>query len=141
MAPNPEDNLRVPEPNPTVAQAMRPRLPSCTLRTPVMEVARKMQEDGVEHVVVASAGSDLIAGSVSELDLLRAVIEGKTEAMASDVMTMEPPATISAQERLAAAVARMDAEGIDFFVVIDGSPSRPVGLLSHGELAAYLARG
>jgi CBS domain-containing protein len=119
---------------------MRPRLPSCTLRSPVMEVARKMQEDGVEHLVVASAGSDLIAGSVSELDLLRAVIEGKTEAMASDVMTMEAP-TISAQEPLAAAVARMAAERIDFFVVVDGSPSRPVGLLSHAELAAYLARG
>jgi CBS domain-containing protein len=141
VAPNPEDNLRVPEPNPTVAQAMRPRLPSCTLRSPVMEVARKMREDGVEHVVVASAGSDLIAGSVSELDLLRAVIEAKTEAMASDIMTMEAPATISAQEPLAAAVARMDAEGIDFFVVIDGSPSRPVGLLSHAELATYLAQG
>jgi CBS domain-containing protein len=106
-----------------------------------MEVARKMQEDGVEHVVVASAGSDLIAGSVSELDLLRAVIDGKTEAMASDVMTMEAPATISAQEPLAAAVARMDSERIEFFVVVDGSPSRPVGLLSHAELAAYLARG
>ena len=87
------------------------------------------------------AGSDLIVGSVSELDLLRAVIEGKTEAMASDVMTMETPATILAQEPLATAVARMDAEGIDFFVVTDGSPSRPVGLLSHAELAAYLARG
>jgi CBS domain-containing protein len=106
-----------------------------------MEVARKMQEDGVEHVLVASAGSDLIAGSVSELDLLRAVIEGKTDAMASDVMTMEAPATISAHEPLAGAVARMGAGGVDFFVVVDGSPSRPVGLLSHAELASYLARG
>ncbi len=106
-----------------------------------MEVARKMQEDGVGQVVVASAGSDLIAGSVSELDLLRAVVEGNTEAMASDVMTMEAPPTISAQEPLAIAVARMDSEHINFFVVVDGSPSRPVGLLSHTELAAYLARG
>ena len=106
-----------------------------------MEVARKMQEDGVSHVVVASAGSDLIAGSVSELDLLRAVMEGKTDAMASDVMTLEAPATISANEPLAAAVERMTVDGIDFFVVLDGSPSRPVGLLSHAELAAYLARG
>jgi CBS domain-containing protein len=106
-----------------------------------MEVARKMQDEGVAHVVVASSGSDLIAGSISELDLLRAVIEGKTEAMASDVMTMKAPATISAHEPLASAVARMSAEGIDFYVVVDGEPVRPVGLLSHAELAAYLARG
>lgn len=100
-----------------------------------------MQEDGVAHVVVASAGSDLIAGSISELDLLRAVIEGKTEAMASDVMTLAAPATIAAHEPLALAVKRMRAEGIAFYVVLDGSPARPVGLLSHAELAAYLARG
>ncbi len=125
----------------TVAQAMRPRLPSCSLRTPVMEVARKMQEDGVAHVVVASAGSDLIAGSISELDLLRAVIDGKTEAMASDVMTLAAPATIAAQEPLALAVKRMRDEGIAFYVVVDGAPARPVGLLSHIELADYLARG
>ncbi len=106
-----------------------------------MEVARKMQEDGVAHVVVASAGSDLIAGSISELDLLRAVIEGKTEAMASDVMSLAAPATIAAKEPLALAVKRMRDEGIAFYVVIDGTPARPVGLLSQTELAAYLARG
>jgi CBS-domain-containing membrane protein len=54
---------------------------------------------------------------------------------------MEAPATISAREPMASAVARMTAERIDFFVVVDGSPSRPVGLLSQTELAAYLARG
>jgi CBS domain-containing protein len=123
----------------TVAGAMRPRLPSCTLRTPVMEVARRMQEEGVRHVIVASAGSDLIAGSVGELDLLRAVIEGETEGMASDVMSLEAPPTISAHERLATAVQRMLEDRVDFFVVVDGSPSRPVGLLSHTELRAFLA--
>jgi CBS domain-containing protein len=124
----------------TVAEAMRPRLPSCTLRTPVMEVARRMQEEGVRHVVVASAGSDLIAGSINELDLLRAVIAGQTEGMASDVMTLEAPPTVSAHERLATAVQRMVDDSVDFFVVVDGTPSRPVGLLSHSELRAFLAR-
>jgi len=118
---------------------MRPRLPSCTLRTPVMEVARRMQEEGVHHVVVASAGSDLIAGSISELDLLRAVIEGQTEAMASDVMRLEAPPTIASTERLAVAVKRMSDEHIDFFVVLGGDPARPVGLFSSSELVSYLA--
>jgi CBS domain-containing protein len=129
----------VPDQYPTVATAMRPRLPSCTLRTPVMEVARRMQEEGVHHVVVASAGSDLIAGSISELDLLRAVIEGQTEAMASDVMRLEAPPTISATERLAVAVKRMSDDHVDFFVVLGGDPARPVGLLSSSELVSYLA--
>ena len=90
-------------------------------------------------MVVASAGSDLIAGTVSDLDLLRAVIEGKTEGMASDVMTLEAPPTIDAQAPLAEAVGRMTDEGVDFFVVVSGSPARPVGVLSHAELAAFIA--
>jgi CBS domain-containing protein len=129
----------VPDQVPTVAAAMRPRLPSCTLRTPVMEVARRMQEEGVRHLVVASAGSDLIAGSIGELDLLRAVIEGQTEAMASDVMRLEAPPTIAATEPLALAVKRMEDEHIEFFVVTGGDPARPVGLLSSSELVTYLA--
>lgn len=91
-------------------------------------------------MVVASAGSDLIAGTIGDLDLLRAVIEGKTEAMASDIMTLEAPATVDAQQPLADAVARMAADGIDFYVVTGGSPARPIGVLSHAELAAYVAR-
>ena len=123
-----------------VSAAMRSKIPSCTLRTPVMEVARRMREEGVRHMVVVSAGSDLIAGSISELDLLRAVIEGQTEGMASDVMTLEAPPTVSAREPLATAVQRMVDDRVEFFVVVDGSPSRPVGLLSHAELRAFLAR-
>jgi CBS domain-containing protein len=106
-----------------------------------MEVARRLQEEGARRMVVASAGSDLIAGTVSDLDLLRAVIEGKTEGMASDIMTLDAPATVEAGEPLAAAVRRMADEGVDFFVVTSGSPARPVGVLSHAEVAAFLARG
>ena len=91
-------------------------------------------------MVVASAGSDLVAGTVGELELLRAVIEGKTEGMASDVMTLEAPATVGAREPLANAVRRMREQSIDFFVVVDGIPERPIGTLSHAELAAYVAR-
>lgn len=125
---------------PTVADAMRAGVPGCTLRTPVLEVARRMQEEGVRRMVVASAGSDLIAGTIGHLDLLRAVIEGRTEEMASDVMTMEAPATVELHDPLAGAVARMTDEGIDFFVVVGGDPARPVGVLSYAELAAFLAR-
>jgi CBS domain-containing protein len=106
-----------------------------------MEVARRLQEEGARRMVVASAGSDLIAGTVSDLDLLRAVIEGKTEGMASDVMTLEAPPTIDVQAPLAEAVRRMADERIDFLVVVGGSPARPIGVLSNAELAAFIARG
>jgi CBS domain-containing protein len=91
-------------------------------------------------MVVLSSGSDLIAGTVGELELLRAVIEGKTEGMASDVMALDPPATVGVRQPLAAAVRRMREDSIDFLVVVDGSPERPIGTLSHAELAAYAAR-
>ena len=119
---------------------MRPRLPSCTLRTPVMEVARRMEAEGVRAIIVASSGSDLIAGVVSDLDLLRAVIEGRTEGMASDIMTLEPPPTVGAQDRLAAAVERLRQSGGELLVVTDGNPPRPVGVLGYGDLVAHLAR-
>ncbi|MFN2465184.1 MAG: cyclic nucleotide-binding/CBS domain-containing protein [Candidatus Dormibacteria bacterium] len=124
----------------TVAQAMRPRLSSCTLRTPVMEVARRMQDEGVRAIIVASAGSDLIAGVVTDLDLLRAVMEGRTEGMASDIMTMELPPNVFARDRLGEALARMRERDAELVVVMDGSPSRPVGVLSYADVATYLAR-
>ncbi|MGI8608285.1 MAG: CBS domain-containing protein [Candidatus Dormibacteria bacterium] len=124
----------------TVAEAMRSRLPSCTLRTPVMEVARRMQDEGVRAMIVASSGSDLIAGVVTDLDLLRAVIEGRTEGMASDIMTLEPPPSVGAREPLGDAVDRLVKSGAELLVVTDGSPSHPVGVLGYSDLAAHLAR-
>lgn len=124
-----------------VAEAMRPRLPSCTLRTPVMEVARRMQEEGVRALIVASAGSDLIAGVVTDLDLLRALTEGQSEGMASDIMTLEPPPTVASGETLADAVERLRESGGELLVVTEGTPARPVGILGFGEVAAHVARG
>jgi CBS domain-containing protein len=89
---------------------------------------------------VASAGSDLVAGVISELDLLRAVVEGKTDGMASDVMTLDAPPTVGAGAALDAAVARLRDEHIGILVVTDGDPPRPVGILSATEIAAYLGR-
>ncbi|HEV3230694.1 MAG TPA: CBS domain-containing protein, partial [Candidatus Dormibacteraeota bacterium] len=129
-----------PESVPTVAEVMRARIPAVTLRTPVMEVARRMLDEGARSVVVASGGSDLVAGVIGDLDLLRALVEGRTEGMASDVMGTEAPATIGARESLGAAVARL-REGDRALVVIDGDPPRPVGLLTAGDVAAWLARG
>jgi CBS domain-containing protein len=105
-----------------------------------MEVARRLHDEGARRMVVASAGSDLIAGTISDLDLLRAVIEGKTEGMASDIMTLEAPPTVDAHAPLSQVVTRMVEEGVDFFVVTGGSPPRPVGVLSQAELAAFMAR-
>jgi CBS domain-containing protein len=98
-----------------------------------------MAEEGTRYLVVASGGSDLIAGTISDLDLLRAVVEGRVEAMASDVMRMEAPATIAPQESLAHAAARMVDEGHELLVVMDGRPSRPVGTLAAGDLVTFLA--
>jgi CBS domain-containing protein len=119
---------------------MRPKVVSCTLRTPVMEVARRMQDESVRAVVVASSGSDLIAGIVTELDLLRAVVSGKTEGMASDVMTLVSVPSINLDQPLDAAVDRMLAEDLAMLIVTGGEPARPVGTLSTGDIATLLAR-
>ena len=123
----------------TVAQVMRAGVPACTLRTPVLEVARRMREEGIRTMIVASAGSDLIAGTISDLDLLRAVIDGRTEGMAADVMNEEAPATVDAAEPLPAALARLASTAGRLLVVVSGSPARPVGVLGPAEVAALVA--
>ena len=105
-----------------------------------MEVARRMQDEGVRAMIVASAGSDLIAGVVTDLDLLRAVIEGQTEGIASDIMTLEPPPSVGAREPLGAAVERLARSGAELLVVTDGSPPHPVGVLGYSDIASHLAR-
>jgi len=105
-----------------------------------MEVARRMREEGVRTMIVASAGSDLIAGSISELDLLRAVAEGRTEGMASDVMSLEAVPTVHAGMDLNATVKRMREEEIGLLVVVGGQPERPMGVLSLADVASFLAR-
>jgi len=105
-----------------------------------MEVARRMQDEGVRAMIVASAGSDLIAGVITDLDLLRAVIEGQTESLASDVMTLEPPPSVGAHDSLGTAVERLRQSGAELLVVTDGSPARPIGVLGYSDIAAHLAR-
>jgi CBS domain-containing protein len=123
----------------TVAAAMRPKVISCTLRTPVMEVARRLQEEGVRFIVVASSGSDLIAGLVGELDLLRAVVNGQTEGMASDIMSLDSVPSIGMHDSLDSAVERMRDEKVSMFVVTGGEPPRPFGMLSIADVAAFMA--
>jgi CBS domain-containing protein len=123
-----------------VAAAMRSTVPSCTLRTPVLEVARRMKDENLPCLVVVSHGSDLIAGTIGRREVLRAIVEGRTEAMASDVMSLDAPPTIGARDSLAGAVARLRDENVEAFVVVDGQPPRPVGMLTAAEVAALLAR-
>lgn len=105
-----------------------------------MEVARRMQDEGVRAMIVASSGSDLIAGVVTDLDLLRAVIDGRTEGMASDIMTLEPPPSVGAREPLSAAVESLVKSGAELLVVTDGNPPHPVGVLGYTDIAARIAR-
>lgn len=100
-----------------------------------------MREEGVTSLVVASSGSDLVAGVVTELDLLRAVLDGQAEGMAADVMNTDTPVTASAGEPLGEALARMQAEGAAMAIVMGGEPARPLGVLTAADVAAYLARG
>lgn len=100
-----------------------------------------MNDEGVRAMIVASAGSDLIAGVITDLDLLRAVIEGQTEGMASDVMALEPPPSVGAHDPLGTAVERLRQSGADLLLVTDGSPARPIGVLGYSDIAAHIARG
>jgi len=125
----------------TVGDVMRTRIPACTLRTPAVELSRRMAEEGLRSLVVASSGSDLVAGTVSDLDLLRALLDGQMEGMAADVMSMETPVTVRNADPLAVAVRHLQAPGTEILVVLGGEPERPVGVVTAADISAYLARG
>jgi len=93
-----------------------------------------MREEGLVRIVVASAGSDLVAGTIGEVDVLRSIVDGTTDGIAADVMSLDPPSTVRATDSLDAAVALMRTESLDFLLVLDGA-------LSVSDVAAYMARG
>ena len=126
--------------SPLVAHAMRSRIVSCTLRTPLTEVARRMHDEQVNVMLVASAGTDLIAGALTDVDLLRALRQGRSgDAMASDAMSTAGVPAIGARESLAEAAARLREPGVSVLVVTEGSEGRPVGMLARSDMVAYLA--
>ena len=126
-----------------VRDAMRPGVLTAPAQASIGAVARIMTVHQVHVVVLAGAAGEAPGDSrrvVSDLDLVRAAVEGGAETTADAAATTALPA-ISADATLDEAAARMAGRSADHVVVTREASPAPVGVLSAFDIVTVLAHG
>jgi CBS domain-containing protein len=123
-----------------VRDVMHRKVMSCRVDTPLHEVARRLDSEKINALVVVDESGDL-SGVVSQTDLVK-VCERDWESMvAEDVMTSDV-VTVVADIPVLTAVELMVDNQIHRVVITQGglAPRRPVGVLSMTDVVREMAR-
>ncbi len=120
----------------TVREAMRPGVITCLPDAGPATIATIMVANGIHVVVVAPSphGTPLI---VTDRELVRAVVEGRESACASD-LAGEPAAALTADAGLEDAVAMMAARYVTHVLAMEPSSGTPAGIVSSLDVVAIL---
>lgn len=123
-----------------VRDVMHRKVISCRVDTPLREVARLLDSEGINALVVVDEGGDL-SGVVSQTDMVKAFDQQWESMVAEDVMTPDV-VTIVADIPVLAAVELMVDNQIHRVVITQGglAPRRPVGVLSMTDVVREMAR-
>ena len=123
-----------------VRDVMHRKVISCRVDTTLTEVARLLDSEGINALVVVDEGGDL-SGVVSQTDLVKAFVQQWESMVAEDVMTPDV-VTIVADIPVQAAVELMVDSQIHRVVITQGglAPRRPVGVLSMTDVVREMAR-
>ena len=129
----------------TVADAMHPGILSCGPDTTATDVARMMATHHVHCVAVSGIsrdqhGESLVWGIASDLDLVKAQVDGGPEQTAG-ALARQPIVTVDSSMPLRDAARLMLTHGASHMVVLDATAQRPVGVLSTLDIAGVLAWG
>lgn len=117
---------------------MRPARVVCPSGTPVGEVVAAMAAARDSSALITD-GADVVAGIFTEQDAARRVIFQMGPETPIDVVMTRPVATVTADDFLYRAVARMRRLGLRHMPVVDPA-GRPVGMLDlHDAMAAASA--
>jgi CBS domain-containing protein len=126
-----------------VADLMHRGVVSCARGSTASEIAQLMISADVHSVAVLSPSPEpghppLIWGIVTDLNLLRALAEGQSQATAEtlaggQVIRVRPSQTISEAAEV------MVGSGAHHLVVIDPDDLQPIGMLSTTDIAPMLA--
>lgn len=126
----------------TVGEVMHRGLIAAAPQTPVLEVAETMARHRVHCVVVEGLARDasrqerLVWGILSDLDLMRALSTGRTDATAGELAATEI-VTVGPTERIEDVAGLMaEHESSHLVVTEDG---RPVGVVSTLDVAQGIA--
>lgn len=122
-----------------VRDVMHRKVISCRVDTPLKDVARRMDAERINALVVVDESGDL-AGVVSQTDLVKVSEQDWQNMVAEDVMT-EDVVTIVADIPVLAAVELMVDNQIHRLVITQGglAPRRPVGVLSMTDVVREMA--
>ena len=123
-----------------VRDVMHREVISCRVDAPLREVARLLDSERINALVVVDEGGDL-SGVVSQTDLVKAFDQQWESMVAEDVMTPDV-VTIVADIPVRAAVELMVDNQIHRVVITQGglAPRRPVGVLSMTDVVQEMAR-
>lgn len=123
-----------------VRDVMHRKVISCRVDTPLKEVARRMDSEGINALVVVDESGDL-SGVVSQTDLVKVSEQDWENMAAEDVMTSNV-VTIVADIPVLAAVELMLDNQIHRLVITQGglAPRRPVGVLSMTDVVSEMAK-
>jgi CBS-domain-containing membrane protein len=123
-----------------VRDVMHRKVMSCRVDTPLPEVARLLNSEKINALVVVDESGDL-SGVVSQTDLVKVCERDWKSMVAEDVMTSDV-VTVVADIPVLAAVELMVDNQIHRVVITQGglAPRRPVGVLSMTDVVREMAR-
>jgi CBS domain-containing protein len=121
----------------TVADAMRPGVVMCDAELPLHAVAATMAAQAIHTIVVPSAHAGG-AFAITDLDLIRAALNGVLDQSAGDV-AREPMATVAPTATLAQAVATMATLDVAHLLVAEPAAEWPSGVLSSFDIASVVS--
>jgi len=121
----------------TVDGAMRTGVVMCDADLPLHAVAATMAARAIHTIVVPSAhGGDALA--ITDLDLIRAMLNGALDQTAGDI-AREPMATVAPSATLARAVAMMATLDVAHLLVAEPAAEWPAGVLSSFDIASIVS--
>jgi CBS domain-containing protein len=129
-----------------IHEVMHGGIIDCPPQTPLGEVVSLMAEHGVHCVIVDGLASNrnhneqLVWGILSDVELMRAISDERTDAQAGSVAATEI-VTISSEDDVQRAAQLMSEYECSHLVVVDPVDARPVGVISSLDVARALAWG
>ncbi|HUS70485.1 MAG TPA: CBS domain-containing protein [Anaerolineae bacterium] len=123
-----------------VRDVMHRKVISCRVDAPLREVARRLDSEKINALIVVDESGDL-SGVVSQTDLVKVCERDWGSMVAEDVMTSDV-VTVVADIPVLAAVELMVDNQIHRVVITQGglAPRRPVGVLSMTDVVREMAR-
>ena len=124
-----------------VADAMRVGLLKCPADSTLRDAARTMSAKHVHMVVVSDPADGKVAGTISDLELLGALLEDPGLHRSLGEIADPHSRAISSDESLLAAAKTMQELQTSHLLVRDPGNGYPVGVISTLDVAGILAWG